>query len=81
MAQLVVRKIEDSVKEGLRARAVTHGRSLEEEVRVILRSAVFAAGEPEKGLGTRLAEHFAGAGMDFELPVREVWPVRVIFEE
>lgn len=40
MAQLVVRKLEDSVVERLRRRATRHGVSLEEEHRRILRAAV-----------------------------------------
>jgi plasmid stability protein len=81
MAQLVVRNIEDTVKEGLRARALTHGRSLEEEVRVILRSAVYGDEENEEGLGTRLAKLFEGNGIDFELPKMDEWPIRVTFDE
>ena len=42
MAQIVVRKLEDEVKEGLRRRAARHGRSLEAEVREILRDAAVA---------------------------------------
>ncbi|MGI9571182.1 MAG: FitA-like ribbon-helix-helix domain-containing protein, partial [Desulfobulbia bacterium] len=38
MAQLVVRDIEDEVKEELRRRAKAHRRSMEEEVRDILRN-------------------------------------------
>jgi plasmid stability protein len=40
MAQIRVRSIEDAVKERLRDRARTHGRSLAEEIRDILRNAV-----------------------------------------
>jgi plasmid stability protein len=70
MAQLIVRNLEDEVKEQLVARARRHGHSMEEEVRSILREAV---GEELKktahvGLGTRLAQHFARHGLDFELP-------------
>lgn len=70
MAQLIVRNLEEEVKERLVARARRHGHSMEEEVRTILRQAV---GEemkpmPDVGLGTRLARHFAEHGLDFELP-------------
>jgi plasmid stability protein len=44
MAQLVVRKIEETVVARLRRRAARHGVSLEEEHRRILRAAVHAAG-------------------------------------
>jgi antitoxin FitA len=39
MAQLVVRNLEDAVKRRLKRRADKHGRSMEEEVRDILRAA------------------------------------------
>jgi plasmid stability protein len=39
MAQLIVRNLEDKVKAQLRQRAARHGRSMEEEVREILRAA------------------------------------------
>ena len=37
MAQLVVRNLEETVKRKIASRAVRHGRSMEEEVREILR--------------------------------------------
>ena len=40
MASITVRKLEESVKKKLRLRAASNGRSLEEEARVILRTAV-----------------------------------------
>jgi len=40
LAQFVVRNIESAVKEKLRRRAKENGRSMEEEIRRILRSAV-----------------------------------------
>jgi antitoxin FitA len=62
MAQLVVRNLDDDVKARLRVRAAQHGRSMEEEVRLILRSAVE---EPPRltGLGTRIAQRFARSGL------------------
>src|SRR5690606_33832608 len=39
MASLTVRKLDDAVKARLRARAAGSGRSVEEEIRVILREA------------------------------------------
>jgi len=68
MAQLVVRRIEEGVKRKLRSRAARHGRSMEEEVREILRA---AASEPQKakvGLGTRIAARFEKIGLDFDIP-------------
>jgi len=63
MAQLVVRNLEQSVKTKLQRRAKRHGRSMEEEVREILRDATKDETKPRKGLGTRIAEHFRGIGL------------------
>jgi plasmid stability protein len=70
MAQLIVRNIEDDVKDRLVQRARRHGHSMEEEVRTILRQVV---GEdrkaaPDIGLGTRLARHFAAYRLVLDLP-------------
>jgi len=63
MAQLVVRNLEEDVKARLRRRATAHGRSMEEEVRSILRDAVKNQARPKGGLGTRIAARFAGIGL------------------
>ena len=46
MAQFVVRHLEDDVKARLKRRAANHGRSMEEEVRHILRDAVKEQNKP-----------------------------------
>lgn len=63
MAQLVVRSLEEAVKAKLRRRAAVHGRSMEEEIRAILRDAVKEEPRPKGGLGTRIAARFAGIGL------------------
>ena len=63
MAQLVVRNIESAVKAKLQRRAKRNGRSMEEEVREILRDATKNEGSPRKGLGTEIAELFRGIGL------------------
>ena len=63
MAQLVVRNLDEEVKTKLRRRAAAHGRSMEEEVRAILRDAVKERARPKDGLGTRIAARFAGIGL------------------
>ena len=63
MAQLVVRNLDEEVKAKLRRRATAHGRSMEEEVRAILRDAVKEEARPKGGLGTRIAALFAGIGL------------------
>ncbi len=68
MAQLVVRNLEESVKARLQRRARRNGRSMEEEVRDILRCAVKKSSRPVDGLGTAIASRFKGRGLDFEIP-------------
>ncbi len=66
MAQLVVRNLEEEVKARLQRRARRNRRSMEEEVRDILRAAVL---KEEKtlvgGLGTELSKLFPKSGPDF----------------
>lgn len=68
MAQLLVRNLDDDLKERLRRRAREHGRSMEEEARVILNEAVrpSAADASRYGLGSRIAARFAGIGLTEE---------------
>ncbi|HEY6352539.1 MAG TPA: Arc family DNA-binding protein [Candidatus Angelobacter sp.] len=69
MAQLVVRNIENRVKDRLQRRARRNGRSMEQEVREILRE---AASKEEAasagGLGTEIAALFAKIGLDEQIP-------------
>jgi plasmid stability protein len=68
MAQFVVRHLEDDVKARLKRRAARHGRSMEEEVRHILRDAVKEQNQRVAKLGSRIAGRFAKAGLTAELP-------------
>ncbi len=68
MAQLIVRNVEPDLKRRLQQRALRHGRTMEEEVRDILRNAVTKKGRRNNELGTRIARRFAGHGIDFEIP-------------
>jgi plasmid stability protein len=54
MAQLLIRRLDDEVKERLRSRAKAHGVSMEEEARTILEKEV----QGPKGLGSRIADQF-----------------------
>jgi plasmid stability protein len=82
MAQLVVRNLEDRVKARLQRRARRNGRSMEEEVRDILRNAVKEREDSERGLGTRIAELFKGNGLKTEIPELRGYPVQPIsFDE
>jgi plasmid stability protein len=80
MAQLIVRNLDEETKGRLQRRARQHGRSTEEEVREILRSAVGSEGEPPQALGSALARLFRGLGTrdDFEeLRGEELKPARL----
>ncbi|HYM75815.1 MAG TPA: toxin-antitoxin system [Candidatus Dormibacteraeota bacterium] len=68
MAQLVVRNLEERVKARLQRRAKRNGRSMEAEVRDILRNAANEKVEPAVGLGTEIASLFRGKGIDFDIP-------------
>jgi antitoxin FitA len=68
MAQFVVRNIEDAVKLRLQRRAARHGRSMEEEVREILRSALNEENVPSGGVGTEIASLFSRVGLVADIP-------------
>lgn len=78
MAQLLVRNIEQSVKAKLQRRAKRNGRSMEEEVRDILRNAANEPELPKVGLGTEIASLFKGTGVKFEAKELRGHPVRPI---
>ena len=68
MAQVIVRQLDEGVKERLKRRAARHGRSLEQELREVLRNAALEDSQPVARLGSRIAERFRGAGLDADLP-------------
>jgi plasmid stability protein len=76
MAQLVVRNLDEDIKAKLQQRARRHGRSMEEEVRDILREAVKGEGGDLQPLGTRLKARFAGIGLDQDIPELHGQPAR-----
>jgi plasmid stability protein len=61
MASLTIRNIDESIKETLRLSAARHGRSMEEEVRQILRQSLLRE-RSSPGLGSRIAQRFASVG-------------------
>jgi plasmid stability protein len=70
MASITIRNIEDAVKERLRVRAATHGHSMEEEARVILKRAVGGVSGSE--LWDLSRQLFEGEnGVTLELPSRD----------
>ncbi len=70
MASITIRNLDDDVKTRLRVRAAKHRRSMEEEVRIILRDAV-KRGQDRRDLAGIARSHFGpGNGVDLELPPR-----------
>ncbi|MHB8836107.1 MAG: FitA-like ribbon-helix-helix domain-containing protein [Candidatus Methylomirabilia bacterium] len=61
MASLTIRNLDDALKASLRMRAAEHGRSMEEEVRQILRRALVRE-RGAVGMGSRIARRFAVVG-------------------
>lgn len=71
MATLTIRQLDETVKERLRVRAAQAGRSMEEEAREILRSAVAKKPMSGRELFSLSRELFGGAkGVDLDLPRR-----------
>jgi plasmid stability protein len=68
MAQFVVRNIEDDVKERLKRRADVHGRSMEAEIREILRNAALEENQAPSRLGSRIAARFGKVGLAADFP-------------
>ena len=74
MATLTIRDFDDDLKAALRVRAAEHGRSMESEVREILRT-VLERPSSGPGRATRIRQRFSGVGdTDLELPNRTERP-------
>lgn len=71
MASITIRNLDDEVKTRLRIRAAEHDRSMEEEVRVILREAVGDGKAVPQDLAKFTRECFSPlGGIELELPPR-----------
>ena len=71
MATITIRNLDDDIRTRLRVRAAGNGRSMEEEVRQILRKAVGRVGR-RQDLTSIIRSHFGPTnGVDLELPPRE----------
>ena len=83
MATLTIRNLDERTKTQLRIQAARHGRSMEEEARTILRTAIEAQ-QPvagRSGLGSRIHQHFAQlGGVELELPERSTPAIPALFE-
>jgi antitoxin FitA len=72
MATITIRQLDEKTKARLRVRAAHHGRSMEEEAREILRSALKPSPGTEKDLAAAIRKRFAGfGGIDLEAPLRD----------
>ena len=72
MAQVLVRDIDEDIKSKLQRRAKRNGRSMETEIREILRDAVKASDKPAQGLGSEIASLFAGIGLTEDEQIKEM---------
>ncbi|TVQ49969.1 MAG: plasmid stabilization protein [Gammaproteobacteria bacterium] len=71
MASITIRNLDQALKRRLRIRAAEHGRSMEEEVRAILKAAVDAPVPPEN-LASAIRSRMAGlGGVELDIPPRE----------
>jgi plasmid stability protein len=72
MASMTIRNIDDALKQRLRVRAATHGRSMEDEARDILRVALAASERPARNLSESIRARLASVGgIDLEIPARD----------
>ena len=75
MASLTIRKLDEKTKTRLRVRAARHGRSMEEEARSLLRSALAEDAPPRGSLADSIRARFRRlGGVELEIPSRE--PIR-----
>jgi plasmid stability protein len=84
MAQILIRNLDDGLKERLQRRAKLHGQSMEAVVRDILRDALREEKTQTVGFGTASVALFSGQGMTFDEPIAEVRGFRMeipTFEE
>lgn len=63
MAQILVRNVETQLKTRLQRRAKRNGRSMEAEVRELLRDALKDEDAPQRKLGTEIVALFSGQGI------------------
>jgi plasmid stability protein len=74
MADAIIRNLYDDIKEHLRMRAASHGRSMESEIRAILVDAVTESDERRGMLVTLMNRIGDLGGVDLEVPARAALP-------
>ena len=71
MASITIRQLEENTKRKLRMRAARHGRSMEQEAREILKSALSQPEEHSKDLVDTIRRRFAKyGGVELNIPPR-----------
>lgn len=71
MASLTIRMLDEKTKARLRVRAARNGRSMEEEARTLLRSALAEDAVPQGSLADAIQARFGRlGGVELDLPPR-----------
>ena len=84
MAAITIRQLDEKTKTRLRVRAAHRGRSMEEESREILRSALTSSSPIRGNLAEAVHRRFAAfGGVEFELPRRDppgpgIWRMTIL---
>lgn len=82
MASMTIRNLDDQLKTRLRIQAAVHGRSMEDEARDILRSALSREPQTGQSLVDAVRKRVQSmGGVDLELPVREPIRAAVDFDQ
>jgi len=72
VASITIRNLDPQIKSRLRIRAAQHNRSMEEEVRSILRVTLAEASGPSQNLAEAIRRRFEPlGGVELRLPSRE----------
>lgn len=75
MASITIRQLPENTKRRLRIRAARNGRSMEQEAREILKTALTQSEPPPPDLGEAIRRRFARfGGVELKIPPRE--PIR-----
>jgi plasmid stability protein len=75
MPSILIRQLDETTKTRLKLRAAQHGRSMEEEARAILKSALSVQEPAVQNLGERIHRRFAALG-GVDLPEIPREPIR-----
>ncbi len=82
MASITVRNLDEDLKRRLRMRAAKNDRSMEQEVRDILRAALEKEVAPARNLGTAIHKLFKPFGeIELDIPPREAMRELPRFDE